>query len=245
MIAPAFIAILFSGFLFFDAMAILARVSASSIERNAFGATMEKMMSTLKRLMIFSYPPILGYLIVTGDTSSIFRAIFSSYALGSAVIILVYLNRRRFYRYFAAVTFHFDHGGSALSSMKSAFSNRRSIEGCDESVFGSAKVATAFMNNHKLLMFSSWIFFVHGSAIFLINLIALKFSDYAPIILQSLGVINGLGTLVMAFLVDPVVSRFLDRRIELDQVAQVIVGAQFLASSVLGPTLFGLLYFVV
>lgn len=236
------IAFFFSGYIFFDAMAVIARASASLMSRNAFGAAIEKMMNTLKRLMIFFYPPILGYFIIKDDLNSIMISIAISYVLAAVVLILLIIKRHSFLLYFCLVTKKFTNGETILKSFiykknEIYFAEAESFFSSVDHSFKLAKISDV-TKYPRLTLTASWIYFIFGASIFSLNILALAFAQYAPIILQCLGLINGLGTLVLAFVVDPVVSRYLDASKQLDEVALSLLVAQLVACFAIAPAFF-------
>lgn len=240
------IACFYSAYIFFDAMAVIARSSASLLGRNAFGAAIEKMMNTLKRTMIFCYPPLLGYFVISDDQSSIFISIGLSYAFACLLLIILIKHRAIFVSYFYGVAQRFSSGSGIFASFVSRAhgeipSNQHKGHGAEPSVSFLSELLH-LKNNLFLLSVASWVYFVFGASIFPINLLALRFADFAPIILQSLGLINGMGTLVLAFLVDPIVSRYLDSSEKLDEVMIALLSAQLVASLIIAPVFFAALF---
>jgi len=237
-----FVAFFFSGYIFFDAMAVMARASASAMGRNAFGAAIEKVMNTLKRTMIFFYPPILGYFILTNDLSSIVLSIVSSYSIASILLTFLIVKRRFFLCYFCAVTTKFSNGASLLKSLASRPGDNCNLElnvglSSRNEWLGIARINDV-MKRPQLTILASWLYFIFGASIFAINILALTYSQYAPIILQCLGLVNGLGTVILAFLVDPIVSRYLDASSELDEISLTLLVAQLLACIAIAPVFF-------
>jgi hypothetical protein len=212
------------------------------MSRNAFGAAIEKMMNTLKRMMIFFYPPILGYFVIKNDLNSIMVSIAISYFLGTTALVLLIIKRHSFLLYFCLVTKKFTRGSGII---KSFLGNKDEVNFVEAerfflSVNPSFKIAriSDVVRYPRLTLTASWIYFVFGASIFSVNILALAFAQYAPVILQCLGLINGLGTVVLAFLVDPIVSRHLDAERQLDEVALSLLVAQLLACVAIAPAFF-------
>lgn len=240
-----FVTAFFSAYAFFDSMAIVSRSSASAVGLNAFGASIEKIMNTLKRLMIFFYPPILGYFVIRGDAQSIFLSIFFSYGCACVIQLFVLFRRVRFAQYFCSVAEQFSEGRSVLQSLKTGWQ----VPSANAGVVASSEADLAEIPNfgnvissfRVLIMMASWIYFVFGASIFSLNILAIAYSDFSPIILQLLGLFNGLGTVVLAFFVDPIVSRYLDKSERLGEVTVALLAAQFFSYAIISPFFYLLL----
>lgn len=222
----AWVAIFFSGYIFFDAMAVLSRASAAAASINAFGSAIEKIMNTIKRLSIFSFPPALGYFVYIQDINALFISVILSYSIGGFVLLLVLRFRVLFIHYFYRVSVSFHSGSTIVKS----FLFPRVL--CDADKFNLLEfnhiipLHAAVRANMALFFLASWVYFVFGASVFVINIIAIRFIELAPMVLQGLGFLNGLGTLVLAFLVDPKVSRFLDKKEKLGDIVVVILASQ-------------------
>jgi len=233
----------FSSYVMFDAFAALSRVSASAAGANAFGAAIEKIMNTLKRLSIFTFPPALGFFVVSGDRSHLFFSIFVAYFFAGFVLLGILALRQNILNYFFDVAMIFGRGSSLFrafwtpllvsSSTQSYFSDRIAI--------GSPLGAVS--KHFSLFILASWVYFIFGASIFFINLVAIRFSEFAPVILQGLGFVNGLGTLVLAFFVDPKISRFLDTGSDLGDVGIIVILSQLSAAWFISPLFFLLAFF--
>ncbi|WP_341863267.1 hypothetical protein [Gymnodinialimonas sp. 57CJ19] len=234
-----FVAIFFSAYAFFDSMAIISRSSASVVGLNAFGASIEKVMNTLKRLMIFLYPPVLGFFVIQNDAPSIFLAILFSYLCASVIQLLIVFKRRKFLRYFCAVAEQFLKGSSIIRSLRLGFCSSYMIsDGFSKAESGLADISSVggiLSDFRGLITMASWIYFVFGASIFSLNILAIMYSEFAPVILQFLGLFNGLGTVVLAFYVDPIVSRFLDKSERLDDITVALLVAQLFSYTIISP----------
>lgn len=224
----AWVTFFFSGYIFFDAMAVLARAAAASASLNAFGAAIEKIMNTLKRLSIFTFPPALGYFVYIQDLNALFNSIFFAYTSGGVVLLGVLFFRNFFIAYFIGVAMAFDSGSGIFKAFLSRSMYVKTDHAKLTTSFFEIGLRTLLRDHFGLFLLASWVYFVFGASIFLINLIALRFIEFAPIVLQALGLLNGLGTLVLAFFVDPKVSRFLDKRFKLNEMVLIIILAQLI-----------------
>ncbi|PVE47823.1 hypothetical protein DDE23_10355 [Pararhodobacter aggregans] len=212
---------------------------------NAFGAAIEKIMNTLKRLSIFSFPPALGYFVMRRDLDALFFAIFVAIVFAALSVSAAIFFRHSLARYFFMVSKSFGGGSGVLRSFirpdALLVDDRERLSDRGENVPG---LVASLRQHLPLLLMATWVYFIFGASIFLINILAIFFVDAAPVILQGLGFFNGLGTLVLAFLIDPKISRFLDNRESLDEITLVILTSQFSSIAIVSPIVFGSLYAV-
>lgn len=240
----AWVSIFFSGYIFFDAMAVLARASASSASLNAFGAAIEKIMNALKRLSIFTFPPALGYFVYTQNESALFLTIFIAYGFAGMIILGVLIFRNLFLSYFNAVALAFGAGHGIFYAFISKSARKKFAHAQVKEGISGFQLFDLLRDNLGLFLLASWVYFVFGASIFLINLIAMRFIDLAPIVLQALGFLNGLGTLVLAFFVDPKISRFLDKKYMLNEMVLIILLAQLTGVWIYSYIFFSVIFYL-
>lgn len=234
----AWVALFFSGYVFFDSMAVLSRMSAAKIGLNAFGSAIEKIMNTLKRLSAFSFPPALGFFVVSEDINSLSVAVFVCAVLGAFVLLSVIFYRSHFDYFFVRVAKNFDSGKGILRSFSDAIRFSTVSDMMLAQTLSIRKIMSILADRRGVFLTAAWVYFVFSSTFFLINFLALRFLEAAPIILQSIGFFNGLGTLALAFLVDPKISRNLDKGTDLEEVSVLILLSQLFAIAVLMPSFF-------
>jgi len=235
-----FVAVIFSFQLIFESLNILARIAGSIINSNAVGASLDKIMSTLKRFFIFAYAPVLGYLVYLGDVGRVFFSVFSSIAIGSLCILIIMINRRVIIGYFIGVVLNMNKGVSLFRSfLCPAMINVNDYEELSDSARQSRK---SYKIDSRMFVSLTLVYFVYSSAVFIVNVLALAYTPAAPIILQMLGLVNGLATLVLAFLIEPALARVLETRKDLISVSENFLMAQFVSVILLSPVLFLILY---
>lgn len=234
------VALIFSFQLAFESLNILARVSGSIIKSNAVGASLDKILSTLKRFFIFAYAPILGYLVYLGDVARVFFSIFTSIALGSFCVSLIIIFRRRIIGYFIGVVLNMNKGVSLIEAFcapeKINIKDYKELLPQKKSWLMRAKI------DFRMFLPLILIYLVYSSAVFIVNVLAVAYTSAAPIILQMLGFINGLATLVLAFLIEPSLARTLEKREDLSGVSEHFLMAQLLSVMLISPLLFLVMY---
>jgi len=240
----AWVSLFFAGYVFFDGLAALSRMAAAKASLNAFGAAIEKIMNTIKRLSIFSFPPAIGYFVMRQDASSLFLAVFGSLFLGASAAMFIFLRRIAIQRYFFLVALNFDSGQGIFRAFISACRGSQSGQKVQSPPNVTVSLPEAMRHNLQLFLLASWVYLVFGSSIFLVNILAMVFFEAAPVILQTLGFFNGLGTLVLAFFVDPRIARFLDKKEKLEELTLVVIAAQGVSVGLYSPFLFGAVFLV-
>ena len=96
----------------------------------------------------------------------------------------------------------------------------------------------------RLLIPATWIFFFYSASPFLINILGVKFSEYSNIILQLTGLCSALGTLALAFILDPKLSRQYEMQTELHVALNSLFFAHMLNILVMSPLFFSALYVI-
>jgi len=79
--------LLFSLYALWDAMALLPRVAGAHLNQNGLGYTFSMMVRTLKRVFVVSYPLLLGWIALQGE--SLYPTIFASYFFGALAVAFI------------------------------------------------------------------------------------------------------------------------------------------------------------
>ena len=241
-VLPFFVCAMFCLYAIFDFFSLIIRISAAQCRRNAAGAAYEKIMNTVKRVFMFLYPPVLGLMAAHGRSDLVFHSIFLSYFCAAICIVVLVFLRRIMLNYFCAVIDRFSAGAGVLTSF---LARPPIVEGAFRDGGWVRPLRGVWGKNNRFLFSMTWVNFVYGSSIFAVNIAAIAFKEYDVVILQLLGIYNAMGTLLMAFIVDPRVSISLDENADLDQLFGVFALALLLNYCLVGPMLFGLIYFSV
>lgn len=233
------IAALYFGFAVFDGLSILARVGASLSGHNAMGGSIEKMTSTCKRIFLFGYPPLLGYLIYSKDSEGIYISIFTSFMAASVATGIIFAFRFSIISIFLSFASSLSRNHSLTRALRSYWS-----EDSVDSIFIRQKIVDTFTSDgpqipKSLIPFSVLVYSAYGGSIFLLNLFVLQYAEYAPVILQMIGLINGVGTIFLSFFIDPILSRSLDSKKNLDAIIRTIFTAQIITYVLVSPSIFG------
>ncbi|PRY93143.1 uncharacterized protein DUF2837 [Hasllibacter halocynthiae] len=237
---------LYAAFVFMDTIVILTRVGSSMARTNAMGGAIEKMANACKSLFFFCYPPFLGLLVYRGDPAGVYAAIFASYAAATLAVGAAYALRRRIVAFSTAFASELSGGKAVHRAIASAAGRRAGDAGpppdqplgppldADEAGHGTLPP--------RLAAFCVTVYALYGGAIFLLNLVVLENRQYAPIILQMLGMVNGIGTILLSFVIDPVVARNLDAATNLQPLIRLMLFARLVCYALVSPALFAALY---
>lgn len=232
----------YSFFVFLNAISIIPRISGSHIGNNALGYSFSQMVGTVKRVFIFIYPPLLGWITLNKGLNSLIFTILLSYFLSLFFILLSYLMRFFLVEYFKLVIKDYSEGKGLL---KSAFySLCRSRGHSVDQIDANFKCDSSERLNWKIFYTSAWVFLANGSSLFVINILGAIYVDKAPIVYQLVGIVNAFGTIVMAFFLDPMLSRIFETNKEHMRVYKSLTYAQYANSLFLGPSLILFVYFI-
>lgn len=237
------IGMLFGVYVFLEVSAVHARIAASLSKKNAIGATLEKMTHTIKRFAVFSYPPLLGALHVLSAPTYIFYAIYASLISAAIVVFLSVILRVKMIKLFIVLIEFLsrDPGkdGSAVARILKLSLNKYHFLHLDRSILSFfSKI------DKKIIKFSALVYAVYGGSIFFVNIFVLFITGYDAIIFQMIGLINGIGTIVMAFLLDPMIARKLEAGQRMNVLSNSVFMGIFIAYCVILPSLFAGLHFL-
>jgi len=221
-----FVVTLFGLYALLDALALLPRVAGSHLGMNGLGYTFSVMVQTVKRVFVVSYPPLLGWISISGG--ELYSTIYWSYFVGVLALLIVFTFRFALIKYFMILIDAYSTSGSLWGAVCIKKSNNIYLEEVKE-------VNYNLRIDKRLVFSSSWVFFVYGSALFFINLFGAKFQEHSAVIYQLVGIINALGTLLMSFYLDPKISRNFDHRSNVMKSNDSVMVGQMVALAILGP----------
>lgn len=233
MLAQVIAVVSYSLFVFLNAVSILPRIAGSQVENNALGYSFSQMVSTIKRVFIFIYPPLLGWITLKNGIETLITTILFSYLISLFFIFLSYLMRFFFIRYFIILIKKYSEGYSLIKSIAYAFYKENASTSLHHIHLLKEKSSNGVSG--KIFYTSAWVFLANGSSLFIINILGAIYSDKAAIVYQLVGIVNALGTIVMAFFLDPMLSRIFEGNKEHLLVYKSLTLAQFINSILLGP----------
>ena len=228
------IILLFLAFAFLDAIAQIPKYVGGSMSLGGVGFTVSNIIHTVKRLFVVSYPPVVALYLLSEELDSLFYIIYICYFGAALLAWTVFLSRRFFQRILARQIHAFGSGGSLWKAW--TWDEAPEYDAPDAEDAGKKGI------NPALFSSALWIYFFFGSVFFLVNILGHYFEDYASVILQLSGVFNAMGTLVLAFYLDPILARVFERERGKAVIAlRSVLLAQIANFAVMSPVFFYLL----
>jgi hypothetical protein len=224
-------------FVLFDVCSISPRIAGSITQRNGVAYSFQIVLNTLKRVFIVIYPPLLGFISILANFQTLVETIFISYYASLTSLAVVFLLRKQILAFFCALIVTFDEKENMLLATIIAFKRRRNwLEEAQQQLDNGNR---RWPVDTPLMLMAVWVYLFYGSSMFMINILADRFTQYAEIIYQMVGFCNAIGTLALAFFLDPRLSRIYERRANLGVTYNSLVSAHFLNLMILGPALMG------
>jgi len=235
------VAAIFSGFVLLDVLSVLPRIAGSIVGLQGLSYSFQVMVMTLKRVFVVLYPPFLGFIVITGGLGDLFSAIFLSYIASAFALALYVVFYKPILSFFCDFIFAFNSGrGLAKSFFGSLFSKR----GWEQEVKEKISILGGHEIDLKIFVSALWIYFFYSGSMFFINVVSAIFSEYSEVILQTAGFFNALGTVALAFYLDPKISRIYETGRGLNKVLRSLVFAHISNLIVVSPLFFGVFYFL-
>lgn len=228
------IVLLFLSFAFLDAVAQLPKYVGGALSLGGVAFAVSNIIHTVKRVFVVTYPPLIAIFLLDSQLEDLFSIIYICYFGAALVTISVYLNRGMAIKMAARQVEAFGNGGSLWKIWTwpkiSSFEIEPGIR--DQNL------------DFRIFISALWIYFFFGSVFFLINVLGFTLQDYSSVILQTTGIFNAMGTLVLAFYLDPVLARVFERDRERAPLAiRSVLWAQFINFAFVSPAFFYLLSF--
>ena len=228
-ISMALVCLLFSAFVLLDIVSLMPRLSGSLLGLNGLGFSFTIIANTVKRVFVVLFPPAIGVVALHGSPEDVFRTIFLSHFSAFFVFIVSYRHRYFLFSYFCSTIKSYSSGHRLFSSILRAHKYRHACAPNIDLTFSIAMIS------FRLLPAALWIFFFYAASGFMINIFAILAPRYSIVILQLTGAINALGTLALAFYLDPKVTRIYERGEQPQKVYMTLFSAQFLNICVFSP----------
>lgn len=231
---------IYAGFVALDIIAIFPRMAGSIIQKNGIAYSFQFMTTTVKRLFVVTYPPLLGIISINGSIDDMFRIVLISYGAAILVWVAIFLFRIRIIAFFCASLEDFGQNGRLPRAIIAGL--RYSSNWVDEvnKLFaGTFRIESGHTNIDKSIAVTAvWIFFFYSATPFIINIFGMKYSEYASVILQLTGVSSALGTLVLAFFLDPKLSRIYEDQKDLPFAFRSLIFSHLVNLSLICPLFF-------
>lgn len=226
------VCVTFSFFVLFDCASVVAKHAGYYSQYNAIGYTMSYVSTVVSRLFAFVYPPLLGFIVISQKINLLlYTALASLLAAGICVIILIIFYRTIFYTYLGLIV-TFQKSGSIFGSILTLMTKTK-INDLKETY--NFPVIPGRNIRKKPFIVSSLIVSAYAVPAFSLNMIAMNYMDSAPIILQSSGMITGIGTILMAFILEPLISFSIENGSRVNETIFSLLYGRILCYLVLSP----------
>ncbi|MGB0797695.1 MAG: lipid II flippase family protein [Planktomarina sp.] len=229
---------LFSAFVFLDVLSVFPRVAGGITGRNGIGYSFQVLVNTVKRVFIVSYPPFLGVLAIQGTLQDLFFVIGCSYGIAGLWCLAAALLQRRFIAYFCSVIDSYGNEASLARSFLRGLTQWRDWQDAVSAELKAVNTTRLPSIDWQIFSLALWIFFFYGASIFMINILNFLIPQYSSVILQLTGLINALGSIALAFFLDPRLSRLYEKRNNILTALNGLIGAHLCNLFILSPLVF-------
>jgi len=181
------------------------RVAGRVTNRVALGTTLQQTIYTTSRFLLIPMLPALGYLVESGVSIKTYSImIFIAFLLSflASVIILIKLNKIQ--RFFQIVFDRYTENTIPIAVLKSFFNMKSKLKRDDCDKFSFDKVVL----KKTLVSFVAYIFLITG--FFIAFMLAIIYPENRLTLSQFTATFHGLGAVIFAFYLDPMLSRSID-----------------------------------
>lgn len=212
LILQSLVVVLFVGYVFFDLVSVSARAAGAVFNRNALGYSLAVMINTIKRIFVVLYPPVLGVIALLGEVDHVVAAIFYSYAFSFVSLALIVRWRRGVMVRCSVFLLHYSRKGKLLFSLFQASKSSSKLRKYIDNRIGQAYFEQNGAQKYsvELIFVATWVYVFYSGSLFIVNLVGAIHIEYGPVVYQLVGLVNALGTIVFAFVLDPKISRILE-----------------------------------
>jgi hypothetical protein len=231
---------LYAAFVALDLVSLFPRMAGSLIKKNGIGYSFQVMTATFRRVFIVIYPPLLGFISIDGSLNTLFQVVLISYGTAVFSLIAIFLLKNRILSFFCASLDEFSENGKLSRAFAVGFRDAYKWADVAQGVFldKSRPSSEKITFDKTIVLTAAWIYFFYSSSPFLINVLGLKFSEYSNIILQLTGLSNAIGTIALAFFLDPKLSRIYEQQSDLPVASRSLFLAHVISLCVVGPIFF-------
>lgn len=205
------IPVLFSIIHFVEFSSFLFRIAGLRINAKVTGYSIQQIAFVITRFFFVAMMPMIGFVVDKKVESSAYLLMIHV-SLGGALFfyLVVFIGLDFFVSRFTAVVSMYARDGLMLRSLGMLFRKHEAPEDRKKSikVFDYLKWSR---DGRKIFWLSSVIFGCYAVAVFLSFYLALQFYEYRSSIGQMSGLINALATVLLSFIVEPSLSRTIDR----------------------------------
>lgn len=232
-------ALLFAGFVLLDVLSALPRIAGAMLGVNGIAYSFQVMANTLKRVLIVLYPPFLGVISYMGEYRDFILTIALSYLLGMVAVVACFLMKVKILAYLCRLLHAYGKSGKLWQAFRLSFFTSGGVNSFNVEAHRLINEEMPFAKLLPEIFYpATWIFFFYGASVFIINILAFRFPQYSPVILQTTGLFNAFGTIALAFYLDPKMSRIFELKENLPGTVKSVLFAHAVNIFIVSPVFF-------
>lgn len=192
---------------FIELAAVGSRIAGKISSNLALGTTIHQTMYIGSRFFLVPFLPVLAYLVETGITINDYLLLVIISLFAALLISVLVLYKVNYFQIFFQIVFKNNVKSHLPISLFNAliFFNKQKKEFVSCETFSKSEI----INKKVVISFFAYSFLVTG--FFIAFLLAIQFPEYQLTLSQSTAVFHGIGAVIIAFYLDPMLSRSIDR----------------------------------
>ena len=195
-----------------EMVSISSRVAGKISNNLALGTTLQLSVYTASRFLLVPFLPLIGYLIESGLVKDQYLLLVVISLFSTFLASLFVLHRLNFFQLFFQKVFdEYSHNNIPTSLIKSIFNVNKSLFSYISCTNFSLK---EIIFKKAAVSFLAYFFLVTG--FFIAFLLAISFPEYRLTFSQFTATFHGIGAVIVAFYLDPMLSRSLDKHTHKD-----------------------------
>lgn len=233
-------ALLYSLSVFLEAASAIARPAGAISGKNSMGYTTTVLINTFKRVFMVLYPPVIGIIAAIGGADAVVYTVYI--CLLSSLIPMYLATKYRELMLLGLVQFVmvFSRGRGFIVAASTWVKKRKYLRNTATLMIEGYRKGNPRRHilqdvDTKILLLTSWVLAFYSIAVFSINIAGAYFPQYGAVIYQLVGIVNAVGTLVWAFILDPMLSRRFDSLKDVLGVRDSVLLANWAANAIMAP----------
>ena len=188
-----------------EIFAFAARVAGRITHRNALGTTISQTVYTTATIALITFLPSLAYLVESGiSLKNYIILVILAYFFTFLASLIMLINLNKLQHFFQTVFIKYNKNTLPIAILKSLFNKNKeiSLEDCEKFTFDKV------VCKKTTVSFFAYIFLITGY--FNAFLLAVIFPENRLTLSQFTTIFHGVGAIIFAFYIDPMVSRSID-----------------------------------
>lgn len=233
-------ALLYSISVFLEAASAIARPAGAISGKNSMGYTTTVLINTFKRVFMVLYPPVIGIIAAFGGADAVIYTVYFCFLSSLIPMYLASKYRESILLGLVQFVLVFSRDRGFIVAASTWVKKRRYLRNAATLMIedyrkGNPRRHILEQVDTKILLLASWVLAFYSIAVFSINIAGAYFPHYGAIIYQLVGVVNAAGTLVWAFILDPMLSRRFDSLSDVLGVRDSVLLANWVANALMAP----------